>query len=245
MKNIKKQIVNLIFFAILFNCTCTYPMMKFGEERIQQDIPTEQNMQINTDSQNSIEILEDTEPQDSPRIQNQYGTFEIQPKQEDLLKKLEELKKMVPRCTICLKKFKNHEQPLACGHTFHPKCLNEWRNAGRSNSNLCPICQKKILTMDELKYNQEQEEWLKEKNQRQDQNPLYDIGLGQHSLFTECCAGLTFLSLCIALCCPVTTGLSCCCPATTCCCPCCFLCSKLGECIENRHTQEQAPEDQE
>lgn len=42
-------------------------------------------------------------------------------------------------CTICLNEVK--AVPLACGHVFHKKCINEWLKENSS----CPNCREKVI----------------------------------------------------------------------------------------------------
>ncbi|KAK4116781.1 hypothetical protein N656DRAFT_700414, partial [Canariomyces notabilis] len=50
-----------------------------------------------------------------------------------------------PRCEICLEPYENRStiiRELACGHIFHPECIDEFLN---EISSLCPLCKTSIL----------------------------------------------------------------------------------------------------
>ncbi|KAL2754979.1 hypothetical protein ACRALDRAFT_2089926, partial [Sodiomyces alcalophilus JCM 7366] len=50
-----------------------------------------------------------------------------------------------PHCHICLEQYEDREtiiRELACGHIFHPECIDEFLGL---NSSLCPICKKNML----------------------------------------------------------------------------------------------------
>lgn len=50
-----------------------------------------------------------------------------------------------PHCHICLEQYEDREtiiRELACGHIFHPECIDEFLSL---NSSLCPICKKNML----------------------------------------------------------------------------------------------------
>ena len=44
------------------------------------------------------------------------------------------------KCSICLKHIKKNTSVLSCGHQYHKKCINKWKNI----NNQCPICREKI-----------------------------------------------------------------------------------------------------
>lgn len=46
-------------------------------------------------------------------------------------------------CTICLQTINNEEMRLPCDHTFHVKCIEEWKSQGPIISRYtCPNCRK-------------------------------------------------------------------------------------------------------
>ena len=44
-------------------------------------------------------------------------------------------------CSICGVQMSEGDHMTApCGHKFHRRCINQWKNSGRSMSNTCPLC---------------------------------------------------------------------------------------------------------
>ena len=35
-----------------------------------------------------------------------------------------------------------------CGHVFHCRCIDSWRNSGNANRNKCPTCKRDIVSIE-------------------------------------------------------------------------------------------------
>lgn len=87
-------------------------------------------------------------------------------------------------CAICLQPASTNIIKTSCAHTFHARCINDYRTCQNANWKSCSLCRQELSSDDVLSL-------IAQKNKCEicskafnEQNPMYNLDCGHYFHFT-------------------------------------------------------------